>query len=74
MAAVRALAGVEAADTRQIQRLFLQEILAEQFGEVLIQDAKFQAVVDGVLDTLSKDETGNALLNRVVKDIAAQGS
>jgi hypothetical protein len=68
MAAVRALAEVEARDDRQIRRLFLQEILVEQFGPNLIQDAKFQTVVDNVLDALGQDEATRTLMDRVLSD------
>jgi hypothetical protein len=74
MATVRSLSEIEGVDAHQIRRQFLQEVLAEQLGSDLVQDAKFQTVVDNVLDALSRDEGTNALLNRVVMDLAVQRS
>ena len=74
MATVRSLSEIEGADSHQTRRLFLQEILAQQLGSELVQDAKFQTLVDNVFEALSRDEAASALLNRVVLDVATQRS
>jgi len=64
-----ALAGLETADDQQLRRALVQNILADQFGEHLVNDTKFQQVVERVTEALSEDKKGAALLNRIVAEL-----
>lgn len=66
---LHALAAVEGVDDRQLGRALIQNILADQFGAGLINDAKFQQLVDRVTETLREDEAGDALLGRMVTEL-----
>ncbi len=67
-----ALAAIEAVDDQQLRRALIQSILADQFGEGLINDTKFQQVVERVTDALSEDEKGAALLNHMVAELKSK--
>lgn len=66
---VQALAAVDGVDDGQLGRALIQGILVEQFGSEVINDAKFQQVVDRVTETLAADESGSALLARMVAEL-----
>lgn len=68
---LRALAGIEDVDDRQLRRAFLQNILADQFGVTLINEAQFQQVVDRVTETLEADPGSSRLLSRLVGELRA---
>lgn len=65
----QALAAIAGVDDRQLRRALIQGLLSEQFGARLVNEARFQQVVDRVVDALESDEEGVALLGRVTKDI-----
>ncbi len=66
---LKALAAVEAVDDHQLRRALIQNILADQFGRGLVNETKFQQVVERVTEALEADETGAALLNRFVREL-----
>ncbi len=66
---LQALAALEAVDDRQFRRALIQSILAEQLGGKLINEAKFQQVVDRVAETLGADAESAKLLDRVASDV-----
>lgn len=68
---VRALAGVEDIGDRQLARALVQNILADQFGRSVINDAQFQQVVDRVTETIEGEPDASALLAGVVSDLRA---
>jgi hypothetical protein len=71
MDGVQALAGVDGVDDRQLGRALIQSVLVEQFGQAVMNDAKFQQVVDRVTETLEEDPGGSGLLGRLVAELRA---
>jgi hypothetical protein len=69
--ALRALAAVEGVDERQLRRALVQSILADQFGAALINNAKFQQVVDRVAETIEGEPDGARLLGRMTGALRA---
>jgi hypothetical protein len=67
-ATVAALAAVEGVGDRQFRRTLVQTLLAEQLGNALLNDARFQEVVTQVSDALEEDEAGKALLDRLTNE------
>lgn len=62
---VQGLAAVEGIDDRQLRRSLVQGILSEQFGQQMVNEPKFQQVVDRVADALAGDPDGDALLTQI---------
>lgn len=56
---------IEPDQERSRRRRLIQNILADEFGEKLINEFRFQQVVDRVLIAIESDEAGLALLFRV---------
>lgn len=69
--ALHGAAAVGALDDRRLKRALIEKILSDQFGAAMINDARFQQVVDQVTDTIDEDEEGAALLSRAVADLRA---
>lgn len=70
-ATVQALAAVESLDDRELRRALVQHILADRFGRPLINDARFQQVVDKVTETMQRDRGASRLLERMVGELRA---
>ena len=68
-AALQALATVEGIDDRQLKRALIQNILSDQLGGELINEAPFQQVVDRVTATLEGEQATARLMNRVVEEL-----
>ncbi len=68
---VRALAAVEGGDERALRRALIQNLLADQFGPELINDAPFQQIVTRVTDAIETDPDTAALLSRLVAELRA---
>jgi hypothetical protein len=66
---LQALAAVETLDDRQLRRALVQNILVEALGSQLLNDAKFQRVVDRVTETLEADPAMGRLLGRLVGEL-----
>lgn len=60
--ALRGAAALDSLDDRKLKRALIENILADQFGASLINDARFQQVVDQVTETLEADGDGANLL------------
>lgn len=56
-------------DRKQTRRTVIQYLLADQFGDALINDARFQMVVDKVTEAISETPEGATLLDRVLVDL-----
>ncbi|MGE5566080.1 MAG: hypothetical protein ACM3YN_08000 [Parcubacteria group bacterium] len=69
VASVQALAAVDDLDDRQLKRALIQNILAEQLGRGLLNEARFQQVVDRVTDTIELDADASKLLSRLIGDL-----
>lgn len=69
----QALAAVEGIDDRQLRRALIQGLLGDQLGGELINEAKFQQVVDRVTETLEADAGSAKLLDRMVRELRAGG-
>ena len=65
---VRGLAAVEGTDSRNFRRAVVQQILADQIGPSLINDAQFQLVVTRVSDAIENDPDTAALLSRAIAE------
>lgn len=72
--AVQALASIEGLDDHQLRRALIQDILAEQLGRHLVNDAGFQQVVERVVGALERDAESASLFARVVSDVRAQAA
>jgi len=68
---LHALAAVEGVDDRQLKRALIQNVLAEQLGARLVNEAKFQQVVDRVTDAIDADGASSGLLSRLVSELRA---
>ncbi len=69
VASLKALAATETVDDRQLRRALIQNILAEQFGRDLVNETKFQQVVERVVETLEADTSGAILMARCVAEL-----
>jgi hypothetical protein len=70
--AVRGAGAIEALDDRRLKRALIENILADQFGAGLVNDAKFQQVVDQVTEAIEAEGDGALLLARAVAELRAQ--
>jgi hypothetical protein len=70
MLSVRAVAAAGTATDRQLRRLVIQGLLADQFGGALLNEAKFQGVIDQVTDAICADEAASQLLSQVISELA----
>lgn len=66
---VRALAAMEGGDDRPLRRAVLQNLLADQLGAELVNDAQFQQLVSRVSDAIEEDAAAAALLSRVISEL-----
>jgi hypothetical protein len=69
--AVRSAEAIEGLDDRRLKRALIEDILTDQFGTTLVNDARFQQVVDQVTDAIDGDAEGAAIFSRVVDDLRA---
>lgn len=68
---IRSAEAIEGLDDRQLKRALIEDILADQFGTDLLNDAKFQQVVDRVADAIDADAGGGVLLEKAVAGLRA---
>lgn len=68
---VQEVAATGTATERQLRRLVVQGLLADQFDEALLNESRFQAVVDQVTDALTADEAASRLLSQVISELSA---
>lgn len=65
---VRAIAGLENLDERQLRRAIIEHVLAEQFGTELLNEPSFQQIVDKVTEAVDTDPDGAQLLDRTLAE------
>lgn len=70
---IPALEGVQALagelNDRQLGRTLIQAVMADGFGEELVNEARFQNVVDQVVEALESDPLTAKLLSRAISDL-----
>jgi hypothetical protein len=66
---VRALAAIDWSDARPLRRAIVENLLADQLGPDLINDAQFQQIVSRVTAALEEDEKMADLLTRVASEL-----
>jgi len=66
---VHAYAAIDGRDERQLRRALVQQLLGEQFGPDLLNDAHFQQIVTRVTDAIEEDEVAAALLSSLVEEL-----
>jgi hypothetical protein len=67
--ALRGASAIDALDDRRLKRALVENILADQLGAGLINDAKFQQVVDQVAEAIESDTDGALLLAKAITDL-----
>jgi hypothetical protein len=73
---VRAVAGEIAqagADDRQLNRLLIEQLLSDQFGPGLINEPRFQQIVEQVAEMMAGDPVISALLSQASAEIRSKG-
>lgn len=65
----QALSALDALDDRLLRRAVIQDVLAEQFGRSLMNDAEFQQVVERVTSALEADRDAAGLFSRVTAEL-----
>lgn len=68
-AAIQALASADDVSDEALGRAFIQNILVDELGDELINQAQFQHVVDQVTDAIAGDQQGSKLLTRVLAEL-----
>lgn len=66
---VQALAEIEGVDDRRLRRALIQDILGNHFGKAMVNDARFQQVIDKVTSTLEADADASSAFSRVISDL-----
>jgi len=63
------MAAIETADEKPLRRAVIQNLLADQLGEGLLNDAQFQQIVSRVTDAIEEDRDAAELLSRVIAEL-----
>jgi len=66
---VPAVAAVDGTQGRLFRRVVVQQILAEQFGKPLVNDANFQQIVSRISDAIEEDREASQLLSRAIAEL-----
>lgn len=71
LSAAQALAAMEGVDDRQFRRALIQGLLSDHFGQGVLNEARFQQVVDRVVGAIEGDAAGRELLERICREARA---
>lgn len=71
LSSVQAMAAIDGADERQLRRAFIQNLLADQLGPMLVNDSQFQQIVTRVTAAIDDDPAAAKLLSRLIADLRA---
>jgi hypothetical protein len=66
---IHALATVDWTDERALRRAIIQNLLADQLGPELINDAQFQQIVSRVTNAIEEDAAAAELLTGVASEL-----
>jgi hypothetical protein len=66
---VDAMAAISGVTDEQLKRALVQRLLCDHFGDDLVNDASFQAVVDQVMQSLQTEASVSQLLDGAVSDL-----
>jgi hypothetical protein len=66
---VQQLASIEGVDEHQLRRALVQNLLTEQFGSSLLNDAQFQQVVSRVTDAIEDDAEASKLIMQALSEL-----
>jgi hypothetical protein len=69
--AIQALIAAKSADQGLLRRALVQNLMAEQFGQDMINDAQFQQIVSRVTDAIEEDADASILIARVLSELKA---
>ncbi|MBY0563052.1 MAG: hypothetical protein K2P58_02600 [Hyphomonadaceae bacterium] len=67
---VRELAAADSASQSELARALIAALLAQEFGNELANDIRFQDLIDRVNDALTADEHASALLASAIGQLA----
>lgn len=67
----QALAAIDGVDERQLRRTLIQGLLSDQFGDAMLNEPRFQQMVDRVVHAIEGDDAGRALLERMTAELRA---
>jgi hypothetical protein len=74
--AVRAIAGRTAragAEDRKLRRTIVEQLLTDRFGAALVNEARFQQIVDQVSELMASDPDLGDLFAEVMTQVKASG-
>lgn len=63
------LAEAAEVDDRVLRRALVQNILTEHFGSAVLNEPRFQLVVDKVVEAISEDDAGAQLLAQLTQEL-----
>lgn len=68
---VQKMAGIDGIDDHQLGRALIQSLLVDELGSELLNESKFQQVVDKVVETIEAEPNGHKLISRLVGELRA---
>ena len=69
---VQHIAGAENLSEHDVSRALIAGLLAEEFGEDVASEPRFQDLVDNVLKLIAADEEGRALVRNAVAQLVGR--
>lgn len=66
---VAALAAQAGADDPHLRRAIIEQLLGDRLGDRLVNEARFQQIVDQVTDIIADDEDLGGLLAEVMREV-----